>query len=425
LSVLPADQRFLLLRSRVSGAAALVAPEAEVGGSRMNWVDARHLSLQFACMLAKAKIARDPLCSDPALAVEASLARSALLEAATTTSSGGGGGAQKLVLLLCNLGRCEEALSLAAQVDAVRRRVTCCSSHASDAEGAAAGPCWVCDLPLIALAKKCMSSTEPEVEETPGRGFASAAVQEQRRRFAVASHLWASGARPQLGAYSSGSYARCSVSSRTVCWSHLSRVLCTLCSASASTFASSVVGSVAAAAAAASGGVGGGSGSGGSYSPAVSSHNYVVALRAVLSLGHQADSKAPKFLLDKLAGTHSKAPAEDAVTAGSGGCGAVVDGTAGGDPALLLRVLLEYGRLAEACIYARLLVLANISVHGSDRAPAAPLPYTAIDAVLVHTEHAVTSSKDNDGDAATGLRAALDGLRSCIERHFVLAVVSE
>lgn len=143
---------------------------------------------------------------------------------------------------------------------------------------------------------------------------------------------------------------------------------------------------------------------------------YEAAIRALLSF-HASDSpegslqlQIPRSIMDALSGCPLEAGSVSSI----------------GDPSALVRVLIEFGNLEDACL------LSMRMIHASNsqlRTPAGDspnlcLPYTLFDLLINHCQQHLALSEFSGQDQHARLRKAFEALSSDLEQHFALLVLA-
>ena len=336
LTVLPADQAFLLHRSGApTGPASNGSSSDRLQPSApVRQLDAQKLYLDFLRALAASKL-RD-----------------------SSSAPGGMSAGLQSVLALSNSSHLHAALSLATMEDQVSNT-------------AAVADLTLVDAAVMALAKLCVAPPSPSNH----RAFCQARVD---------AFLYAPYALPCAPVTTAPLSDHSDETAE--CWQALDRLLRCL-------------------------------GRGGGESR---TRRYEAAVRALLSF-HSSDSmegspaqlQLPRAIIDAFSGIRSS-PSDES-------------NAGGGDPGALIRLLVEFEHLEDACLLAARMLnecnaVLSTSLHRAAKVTC--LPYTLFDLLIAHCQQQLDRLQISTHSDSQRLKTAFDALTRSLQQHFSIMVLS-
>ncbi len=150
------------------------------------------------------------------------------------------------------------------------------------------------------------------------------------------------------------------------------------------------------------------------------SRRYEAAVRALLSF-HSSDSiegspallQLPRAIVDAFSGVSS--------------CSSDASHARSGDPAALIRLLVEFEHLEEACLLAaRMLNDCNAMLSSSahQAAKVTCLPYTLFDLLIAHCQQQLDQLQISANNDSHRLKTAFEALTRSLQQHFSIMVLS-
>lgn len=153
-----------------------------------------------------------------------------------------------------------------------------------------------------------------------------------------------------------------------------------------------------------------------------STRRYEAAVRALLAFhssdsmeGSSAQLQLPRALIDAFSGFRSLSDT-------------AINLAGRGDAGSLIRLLVEFEHLEDACLLAARMVLECNTMLGSSAAHQPPkttcLPYTLFDLLIAHCQQHLPRLQISAGGDALRLKTAYKTLTSSLEQHFAIMVLS-